>query len=136
MEVPSTVTSGFFRDELERALAENGFALMAWEVLGSDDAGKGQQAHAEAKVELLPEKEQQGDKGAIVEVQLTLVGYQLQQGHDDRRYHETLDDLLSAVSPAYVRRRQKLLFAKLEEVAKSRSWNDEQDEQEEQEQAR
>lgn len=67
---------------------------------------------------------------------LLLLLFQLQQGHDDRRYHETLDDLLSAVSPAYVRRRQKLLFAKLEEVAKSRSWNDEQDEQEEQEQAR
>lgn len=77
MEAPSRVTSGFFKTELESALKENGFALMAWEVHGGDDDGKGEQAHAEATVELLPEEEKQGDKGAIVEIQLTLRGYQV-----------------------------------------------------------
>lgn len=78
MEAPSIVTSGFFKTELESALKENGFALMSWEVHGGDDDdGKGEQAHAEASVELLPEEEKQGDKGAIVEIQLTLRGYQV-----------------------------------------------------------
>lgn len=38
-------------------------------------------------------------------------------------YYETLDDLLVAVSPVFAQRRQRLLFAKLEEVAKTRSWD-------------
>lgn len=91
MEAPaaSSVTSGFFRTELETALDENGFALISWEVQSVDDEEKGQQAHAEANVELLPESEEQGDKGAIVVVQLTLKGYQVSncivasQSHSD-----------------------------------------------------
>lgn len=49
---------------------------------------------------------------------------QILEGHRDKAFYETLDDLLSTASPAYARRRQKLLFAKLEDVAKERSWDD------------
>lgn len=54
---------------------------------------------------------------------------QVQSEHKDERYHETLDNLLNAISPAYVQRRQKLLFAKLEDVAKERSWNEQDEKQ-------
>lgn len=54
----------------------------------------------------------------------------MQSEHRDERFHETLDDLLNAVSPAYAQRRQKLLFAKLEDVAKERSWKEQDEEQE------
>lgn len=79
MEAPAKPTSGFFRHELDTALRENGYALMAWEVLGrDDDAGTiGQAACAEARVDLLPESESQGDKGRTVEIQLTLRGYEV-----------------------------------------------------------
>lgn len=79
MDAPSIATSSFFRTELDRALGENGFALMAWELRGSlhDDSGRGEAAHAEANVELLPEEDSQGDKGRTVEIQLTLRGYQV-----------------------------------------------------------
>lgn len=43
---------------------------------------------------------------------------------EEGKNFETLDDLLSAYSPAYARRRHKLLFAKLEEVAQARSWDE------------
>jgi hypothetical protein len=41
-----------------------------------------------------------------------------------KQYFETLDDLLCASSPAFEKRRTKLLFEKLEDIAASRSWND------------
>lgn len=79
MEAPADPTSRFFRHELSSALEENGYALMAWEVPGSEDneGASGQAAHAEARVELLPESGAQGDKGRTVEIQLTLRGYQV-----------------------------------------------------------
>lgn len=170
MEVPAIPTSGFFRHELDRALRENGYALMAWELLQSVDDDRGGAAHAEASVELLPENESQGDRGRTVEIQLTLQGYQvrikrelsdvlccqssLSQANESKltclfplqikqpiseertQHYETLDDLLSAISPAYSRRRQRLLFAKLEDVAKERSWDEQKDEKDEEEEAK
>jgi hypothetical protein len=77
MDPPATITSDFFRSELERALEENGFALMAWDVKPDGNEARGAAAHAEANVELLPEEETQGDKGRTVQIQLTLRGYQV-----------------------------------------------------------
>lgn len=49
---------------------------------------------------------------------------QVKEAGSTSRHYETLDDLLSAISPPYLQRRQRLLFAKLEDVAKDRSWSD------------
>lgn len=78
MEAPVVPSSEFFRTELDMALNENGYALMAWELLGNvDDDGRGKAARAEATVELLPDHDSQGDKGKVVEIQLTLQGHQV-----------------------------------------------------------
>lgn len=81
MDAPANPTSGFFRHELNTALAENGYALMAWEVLEAEggNGDTGQAAQARAKVELLPESEAEGDRGRTVEIQLTLRGYQVRR---------------------------------------------------------
>lgn len=86
-EPPADVTSEFFRGELERALQENGFAIMAWEVM--DDAKSenyGSPAHAEATVELLPEQEEMGDKGHSVTIRVTLQGYSVGHYHTQPIY--------------------------------------------------
>lgn len=77
MDPPAEVTSAFFHDELSRALQENGYGLMSWEIVELRKADVST-ASASAKVTLMPELEQRQagkELGTEVVVELSLKGY-------------------------------------------------------------
>lgn len=86
LEPPAVPTSGFFADELGRALAECGFGILSWEVDAvASGAGSGElgAAQATAKVELVPDEDKQPETAMSKTVQknigvrLTIAGYQV-----------------------------------------------------------
>jgi hypothetical protein len=147
MEVPREPTDAFFRDELSRALEECGFGISSWEVeRASGEPSSSAKPTALGSVWLLSDE---AEVGPEMRIELSLQGYRV-RGHPGRiflscaneclfclqvieglapqtqtKHYETLDDLLCAVSPVFARRRTKLLFQKLEDVARERSWNNE-----------
>ncbi|CAD6565028.1 MAG: hypothetical protein CYPHOPRED_005030 [Cyphobasidiales sp. Tagirdzhanova-0007] len=125
MDFTTTLSNSFFRDELGRALSECGFGILAWILDASVDdiAEEPAQATATATVTLLSDEAEQGPE---IGVKLTIKGYCVYRGDLElpRISFETLDDMLCAVSPVFQRRRTKLLYEKLEDVAKARTWND------------
>lgn len=86
LEPPAVPTSGFFADELGRALAECGFGILSWEVDAvASGAGSGELgvAQATAKVCLIPNEDKQPETVLCKTVQknigvrLTIAGYQV-----------------------------------------------------------
>ncbi|OJT08154.1 hypothetical protein TRAPUB_950 [Trametes pubescens] len=100
--------SSFMREELERALAEQSFAISSFETTSSSPL------KATARVVLL--------EGEVVLVSLTSRGYQLHSpseapmdpDHDTEIIFETIEQLLQTVSPQFESAQRSALMEKLE----------------------
>ncbi|KAL1950406.1 hypothetical protein VTO73DRAFT_5530 [Trametes versicolor] len=103
--------SSFMREELERALAEQSFAISSFEAMSSSPL------KATARVVLL--------EGDAVVVSLTSRGYQLHSpseapmdpDHDAETIFETIEQLLQTVSPGFESAQRSALMAKLESLS-------------------
>ncbi|KAH9851509.1 hypothetical protein C2E23DRAFT_869223 [Lenzites betulinus] len=96
----------FVREELERALVEQSFAISSFEISSSSPL------KATARVVLLEEE-------AVV-VSLTSRGYQvapMDPDHDAEIVFETIEPLLQSVSPLYESRQRSALLEKLESLS-------------------
>ncbi|KAI0771207.1 GSKIP domain-containing protein [Trametes elegans] len=116
MSTPSqqqSAPSAFVREELERALAEQSFGIVSFEITSSSSM------KATARVVLL--------EGEPVLVSLTSRGFQLNSPSeapmdpdlDSETVYETLEQLLQTVSPQYESARRNALLAKLESLSDS-----------------
>lgn len=114
--------------ELDKALSELGWGLESWELLAPAMCGP---ADARAKLNLLEHGEmiiaavsEQGWRIAlrsVVDIDRFLSD---DQSKEDDQTFETLDHLLSYVSPKFENRRIKLLTESLENISVRRSWNE------------
>lgn len=90
-------SSGFYYNELRRALSEQTFGIARYEVATPVNPHE-----ATASVTIL--------EGPCASVTLTSRGYHLSNG----QIFETIEDLLLSVSPKYAEKRSDVLFSKLQ----------------------
>ncbi|KAL4063303.1 hypothetical protein V8B97DRAFT_1876926 [Scleroderma yunnanense] len=90
-------SSGFYYNELRRALSEQSFGIARFEV-----ATPVTPLEATASVTML--------EGPCASVTLTARGYHLNTG----QIFESIEDLLLSVSPKYAQKRSDVLFSKLQ----------------------
>ncbi|KAI9444912.1 hypothetical protein H4582DRAFT_1912046 [Lactarius indigo] len=88
---------GFYRRELARALDEQSFGITRSEITHFSEN------EAEATITLL--------EGQTVDVTLSSVGYKVTA---EERHYETLDDLLTFISPSYATKRVETLMKRLQ----------------------
>jgi len=87
----------FYRRELTQALNEQTFGISCSEIICSTES------EAQATVTLL--------EGNTIDVVLSSAGYKMS---DHETFYETLDDLLSSMSPAHAAKRVEMLVGKLQ----------------------
>ncbi|TFK40539.1 hypothetical protein BDQ12DRAFT_456878 [Crucibulum laeve] len=103
--------ASFFRDEMHRALDEQGFGIRSFTVTSSNSR------QAVASVLLL--------EGHKINICLTSQGYSvdaeknpgMSRNTTNPIIHETLEALLQNLSPLYIQKRQETLFAALENLS-------------------
>ncbi|KAH7921763.1 hypothetical protein BV22DRAFT_1038248 [Leucogyrophana mollusca] len=95
----SSSPSSFFYSELRRALSEQSFGIVRFDVTRPSTPHE-----AVASVTLL--------EGNVIRVSLTTRGYHLDNG----QIFESIEGLLQAVSAMYDRKRRDALFSKLESL--------------------
>ncbi|KAH7087916.1 hypothetical protein BKA62DRAFT_729474 [Auriculariales sp. MPI-PUGE-AT-0066] len=103
----------FYRDELNRSLDEQASRVQSFVLTTSGIS------HAEARITTL--------EAYQLHVRVTVGGYEVLEINPpkDTDHFETLDDLLTARSPAYVEAGMSLLFAKLEQLRAEQKVSDE-----------
>jgi len=94
----------FYRDELSRALAEQGDAIGSYHLTDSNASS------ASAEVQLL--------EGIAITVTLSIRGYQVPAQGQSTTY-ESLEPLLESVSQLYGEKKNEALFAKLNALAQA-----------------
>jgi len=93
----SSEVADFYGRELAQALGEQSFGIVRSEITHVSET------EAKATITLL--------EGQIVDVTLSSAGYKVEE-----RYYETLDDLLSFISPSYAKKRVEVLMERLQEL--------------------
>ncbi|KZO97010.1 hypothetical protein CALVIDRAFT_554662 [Calocera viscosa TUFC12733] len=99
--------SSFYRDELSRALQEQGEAIISYRLMESSLSS------ASAEVQLL-------EANSVI-VALSLGGYRLVSQVQTSMSYETVEPLLASVSPLYGVKKDESLLAKLNALAQTGS---------------
>lgn len=100
----SSSSSSFCHTEFQRALKEQAFGIKSFAMVSSSSH------QATASIVTL--------EGSNLLVQLTTQGYSITTTNSDsNRVYETIEDLLQATSPLYIKRRQEVIFAKLSKLS-------------------